>query len=432
MRALAPLLGALAVLAIGSAASAPARAQNVDDCMRASPARAVSLCRAVIDAGHANADVWTQLALSLDKAGDVEGAERAIADGLRRYPRDADLLELRERLATDLREDEQLDRALRRNDSAMARGRLKLECKVGKGQAGIEACRRYLEMTDVDGAEIRERLAGLELANAAEGVGRSVPAPVPTPVPVPPPVPPSQADAGNAPADGGPTAVGGKSASDVGPGAIPDPPATPAPTPAPDPALLARRARVTAIQRALDALGLPVGTADGIAGQRTLQALDRFETSTGRDIGRRLDERTLAALEDERVRLDEARDALAASRRAARDGRVDEARGLLAGAESSSALLEVPPSYRAELDAATDAARAAPPDTAERPPVAARTSGPTSVPDAADTAPAPDDPMAELLTRIGVLERELADARARSLRNAERVRDEVAKALARR
>ena len=396
--------GPLLVTLLVGAQNPAVHAQSVDACMRAAPAEAVSVCRALVDDGRADADVWTQLALSLSKTGDAEGAERAIADGLRRHPSDGDLLALRERLATDRSEADLLERAGRRNASAVALGELKLVCRTRTGQNGIEACRRYLSRTDADGERIRERLAVLEQAS------------IPTPASEPPPSaePPTP--------DSGVSAETRIARADA---TGPDPtnerrdtrPADTAPDA--DPAALARRDRVASIQRALGALGLPVGAADGIAGRRTREALRRFELLSGLALGTDLDQRTLDALERERVRLADARDTLAASRRALAAGRPEEAREVLARAETASALLAVPSSYRDELDAAEA-------ENARRERLATSSSAPVDA-----SASAPDNALTDLMQRIDALERQLADARERARRDAGRLRTEVSRTLAR-
>jgi len=422
-----------AVLLGGTLPAGEAAAQGVDDCMEASPARAPALCRALIDAGRGNADVWTQLALSLDKNGRGAQARSEIDTALTRYPRDADLLALRERLAARGTERERLERAGRRNVSAVAQGELKLLCRTRTGVAAIEACRRYLAATDVDGERIRTRLA--ELERAAPDVA-GAPAP-PTPDrPRPIPLPEPSVEPSGEPVSGPTTTVrNDPAAPSVEPAAAPLA-RTGEPLRVPDPEAELRRERVASIQRALNALGQPAGRPDGIAGQRTREALASFDRLTGREDSP-LDESTLAALEEERLRLTAAEEALVTSRTAASDGRFDEAIERLGSAESASALLRVPPGYRNGLEQgrrlAADKVRLAQEEEARRLADAARRADAEAL-DASPTADVPDTPvrtdaLAGLLTRIGTLERQLAEADGAARRDAARLRDAVQRTL---
>lgn len=445
------LLPAAAPLAAVLLASVPpareATAQSVDDCMEASPAEALSLCRTLIDEQRDNADVWAQFALSLDKSGRGADARAAVDEALQRYPRDADLLALRDLLAASGSEQERLEQAARRNESAVAQGELKLLCRIRQGVTAIEACRRYLAMTDVDGERIRARLAELEqaLPSVAEA---PVPDPRPSREPSPEPAPGPRVEfSPDSPSDGPPVESSSDSPSEPrtprqADAEVPsvDPADTtlvrvddPSPS-APDPDATRRRERIVSIQRALDALGLPVGAPDGIAGTRTREALARFDALTGRPASA-LDDTTLRALEAERSRLEAAEATLETSRAAARAGRFDEALELLARAESGSALLRVPPDYRSGLERdrrqALEAAR-----TAEE----ARRRAETKPRDEAGTPTGSDAPgvsatlasgdaLAELLVRIGMLERRLAEASEVQRRDAARVREQVRRAL---
>lgn len=438
MRLATPALSVPFVLAL--AATVPsmrdALAQDIDDCMEASPARALSLCRTLVDEGRGNADVWTQLVLSLDKSGRGADARTTLDEALTRYPRDADLLALRDRLATRDTENERLEQAARRNESAVAKGELKLICRTREGIVGIEACRRYLALTDVDGERIRARLAELEraLPRVAEAPAQERPT-GPTTEPSPPLPSEPSVSPGPSAAPGAESATPDGDDTDTSLARV-DPP----PVSTPDPETERRRERIASIQRALDALRLPVGAPDGIAGRRTREALARFEALTGRTVTT-LDENALTVLEAERARLTAAERMLATSRSAAEDGRVEEALDRLARAESESALLRSPPGYRAELERRLAEEREQERDEEkERKEArelaeeeAASSLEPRSpVPPVSDTPdPRPEsDALDGLLTRIGTLERRLADANETRSRDTARLRELVQDTLA--
>lgn len=419
-------------------------AQSVDDCMRAAPAEAIPICRALIDTGDADSAVWVQLGLSLNKSGRSDEASHAVAEGIERYPRDADLLALRDRLNASQSEAAQLEQAAERNASAMAKGDLKLVCRTRQGPVAIEACRRYLDMTDVDGDRIRKRLVTLEKASG------TLPQPVPEVVTLPAPETPSESDVG-----GTASLPESTSTVDERPASPPiaETPVAETSVPLPDPEADRRRERVAKIQRALTALGLPTGVADGIAGQRTRNALARFDALTGHTSGTANDEGTLAVLEAERGRLERAEATLAASREAASEARNDEARTLLARARSESALLAVPAGYAESLEETRLSTLAQRREADEKEAARRRTELEARAPnesrieadvqadaDVGDEAPrvdAPstsvdgDDARTALLVRIGSLERQLDDTDVTAQRETARIRQAVQDLLGR-
>lgn len=467
MRSLAGVApGALLALALVALASAPARAQDRERCLGADEREAVELCQRLVDGGRADADVWAKFASSLYRDGQQARARRALERALTDYPDDADLARLRDVITSATTEEAALERARARNRSAMSQGQLKLACLTRDDRDALDACRGYLERTDVDGDRIRTRLAALESAlapapepppetsppdpaaprTAADAVATGSPADAPTEAP---------ADAAQSTAAGTPAAgpreplarapAGGSSTGsaatppDVTSGDAPAEPSTEEPSPlpplarapetnappAPDPASLRRRARIAEIQRLLGELGFAAGLADGIAGPRTRDALAGFFARVDRAPRTAFDEGTLALLREERARLEAARRTLGQSRAAARDGRHEEALALLERAENESALVEVPPGYRRELETARRLAL----DAAAR-----DASVPAALPDSPSAEPGDgdgDDALATLLQRIGALERRLDERRETERRIDERLRRSVAQALQR-
>jgi len=406
-----------------------ARAQSIDTCMRAEPAAAIPLCEALIAAGEATAAVHVQLVLSLDKTGRTADARQALDRGLGAWSSDRDLLDLRERFTASTSEREQLEQAGERNASALSQGRLRLLCLTRNDTTGADACREHLASTDKDGERLRERLAGIERELAASAPSTEV-ASARTPV-----TPPAGSDSSSPPAAAPPPSAVDESDGDP----TPVQPFTPseqvenaAPPRAAD---VARRARVADIQRALNAMGFDVGRADGIPGRRTREALANFAAQRGIDDVLSFDEQTLARLDEARAealaraQAEEAGEAARAearriaedaeARRIAEDAEDAEARRIAGDAEARR-IAEDAESRRIAGEAE---ARSLAGD-AERDDALAAGSATTA------TEPVVANDAASLMTRIGTLERRLADDSAALARIDARLRALVERTLA--
>jgi len=414
----------LIIAAFGSGGIA--RAQSIDTCMRAEPAAAIPLCEALIAAGEATAAVHVQLVLSLDKTGRTADARQALDRGLGAWSSDRDLLDLRERLTASTSEREQLEQAGERNASALSQGRLRLLCLTRNDTTGADACREHLSSTDKDGERLRERLAGIERELAASDPSTEV-ASARTPV-----TPPAGSDSSSPPAAAPPPSAVDESDGDP----TPVQPFTPseqvenaAPPRAAD---VARRARVADIQRALNAMGFDVGRADGIPGRRTREALANFAAQRGIDDVLSFDEQTLARLDEARAealaraQAEEAGEAARAeARRIAGDA---EARRIAEDAEARRIAGDAEARRIAE-DAearriAGDAEARSLAGDAERDDALAAGSATTA------TEPVVANDAASLMTRIGTLERRLADDSAALARIDARLRALVERTLA--
>lgn len=100
----------------------------------------------------------------------------------------------------------------------------------------------------------------------------------------------------------------------------------------------------------LNALGFDLGVADGVAGRRTLEALDAFYRRSGLPRRTVFDQATLDDLLEESLRYVEARRALERAREALSRGERSPALAALGEAERASSLLPVPPDLRREIE----------------------------------------------------------------------------------
>jgi|GEM_PF-3128668 len=432
----------LIIAAFGSGGIA--RAQSIDTCMRAEPAAAIPLCEALIAAGEATAAVHVQLVLSLDKTGRTADARQALDRGLGAWSSDRDLLDLRERFTASTSEREQLEQAGERNASALSQGRLRLLCLTRNDTTGADACREHLSSTDKDGERLRERLAGIERELAASAPSTEV-ASARTPV-----TPPAGSDSSSPPAAAPPPSAVDESDGDPRP-VQPFTPSEQVENAAPPRAAdVARRARVADIQRALNAMGFDVGRADGIPGRRTREALANFAAQRGIDDVLSFDEQTLARLDEARAealaraQAEEAGEAARAeARRIAEDAEARriagdaEARRIaeeaearrIAGDAEARRIAEDTEARRIAEDAearriAGDAEARSLAGDAGRDDALASSSATTA------TEPVVANDAASLMTRIGTLERRLADDSAALARIDARLRALVERTLA--
>jgi len=187
-----------------------------------------------------------------------------------------------------------LAESAKRNQSSMDRGALKIACLTKSGDVGISACQRYLELTNEAQAEVEvEPVNEFQTALTDESQRAD------------------EFDARQA----------------------------------------AYNQLVKNVQSGLNKLGFDAGTADGVPGARTRNALQDFYITTRQPAQNTISEQTLADLNAAQAQLSVAQVLLQGSQQALRSGDAILAQSKLGEAENSSLLLSVPPGLKSEIQA---------------------------------------------------------------------------------
>lgn len=360
-------LAAMMLLATLSLSSLPARAQSVDSCMAARLADALTICQAILDSGSRNVDVYWKLSSAQYQDGQQALANKTLAEALRLHPGNAKLETLRDIISSDSTEQQLIARSAQLNQNSIDKGALKITCLTKTGEIAISACKRRLELTNVDGERMRSRLTELEEAQTATRIATApsqpttttVPKPVEpvavfVPVPTPSPTEPAQENV------------------DVTNTALLD--TSPSPE---ELALQERRAAykelVAAVQTRLNNFGFNAGYPDGVPGNNTRNALSDFYSAINAPIITSISDLTLEDLNDAQIKLDIAKRQLSESQAALSQGNARLAVQKLNDAKASSGLLKVPADFERSIQASILASQNPVPEQPTQEPTAPNT-----------------------------------------------------------
>jgi len=304
------------------------QAQSVDSCMEAKVAEAINLCQSILDNGSRNANVYHKLASALYQSGQTDRAKTVLNKAGSLYPGNENLKSLTKLINSSMSEQDELDKSAKKNEDMIAQGKSKIELKVAcltkTGNTGINACRQYLTITDVDAEKIKARLA--ELGAGSKTIN---------------PKPPVVSERKELPT------TSDKPSTPAAPPKPSEPVIVTRPTP---PVNSAQREAVITAQQLLNDLGFAVGLPDGIAGERTKQALINFYSQIGQNSsGIPVNNATLQDLDKARSEFVRAEQLLADSRRAEADEDFLLAISNLDEASATSKLFNVPSGYAAAL-----------------------------------------------------------------------------------
>ena len=402
--------GAALILALTLSHAPSVQAQSVDSCMSARLADALKTCQAIIDNGSRNADVYWKLSSAQYQDGQQALANKTLSEALRLHPGDAKLQTLRDIIASDSAEQALIARSAQLNQSSIDKGAMKIACLTKSGELAISACKRRLELTDVDGDRIRARLATLTAAQNESRIATAPVAPRPVPEPTPEPIALAPTPEPVAPAIQNP-------APDVQPIA-----------PTADPASIAAEARraayrtlVTEVQTRLNGFGLNAGLPDGVPGNRTRQALTEFYTATGMPVITSISDLTLEDLIAAEQPFQRAESLLQESRLALTDGNVQLAVQKLNAAKNNSGLVQIPPTLERDIQSSLIAAQS--PSTPAPLPAPVSTPSPAPAPQTTvNTAAAGQQNFSALMSQIKTLQGQIQRQQAEQANQLTRLR----------
>ena len=301
--------------------------------MSANVADALTICQSLIDQGSRNANVYWRITSALYQDDQIQESKKMLDDALRLHPGNEKLETLKQIIYTDVTEQQLLAESAKRNQSSMDRGALKIACLTKSGDVGISACQRYLELTNEGGDRIQARLDFLQPTRPSSQLATAPQEPEkPTEIVADRS---TQAEAEVEPVNEFQTALTDESqrADEF------------------DARQAAYNQLVKNVQSGLNKLGFDAGTADGVPGARTRNALQDFYITTRQPAQNTISEQTLADLNAAQAQLSVAQVLLQGSQQALRSGDAILAQSKLGEAENSSLLLSVPPGLKSEIQA---------------------------------------------------------------------------------
>lgn len=277
---------------------------------------AVRNCQALLDDGTRSVSIYLRLAEALNATGQRAESYQKIEAGLKRYPGNAELADLKAIVRSNLTEQEFVDAQQRKGPSAQATNKAKLrvlriKCLKMDAQEALDACEEFVALGGGDG-EIDQRYQSLQASLA----------------PAPAPAPPEPE----------------KSVKVIE--LTPAPAPAPAPSPTPEPqqpsntqsdkdreAYQRQIALVKDIQTTLNALGFPAGTPDGLSGSKTRNAIGDFYAATRIGPAKGIGQLLLEDLRRAEQLREDAQVLHSESRRALANGDAQNARELLESAQ---------------------------------------------------------------------------------------------------
>lgn len=305
--------------------------------MSANVADALTICQSLIDQGSRNADVYWRITSALYQDDQIQESKNLLNDALRLHPGNEKLETLKQIIYTDVTEQQLLAESAKRNQSSMDRGALKIACLTKSGEVGISACQRYLELTNEGGDRIQARLDFLQPTQPSSQLATAPQEPEkPTEIVAESSTQAEvEAEVEVEPVNEFQTALTDESqrADEF------------------DARQAAYKQLVKNVQSGLNKLGFDAGTADGVPGARTRNALQDFYITTRQPTQNTISEQTLADLNAAQAQLSVAQVLLQGSQQALRSGDAILAQSKLGEAENSSLLLSVPPGLKSEIQA---------------------------------------------------------------------------------
>ena len=317
------LITALLVLCLGLPAAL--HAQTRDACLSASGRNVTTICYRALENGNRDASVYQRIVTEHFNRGEVARAKQMLGTAMSIHGETEPLVALQVIVYGDSSAPNTATERDVSEASAQQFGLLKSLCLTNDGEDGLVACRRYLQVADDTDSVVAVRLEALISIQVTQS----------------PPTTSSVPAAGvNAELSGADAADGRGSDTASGSASVGEPAQN----------VAAGRAVVREIQKELNATGFEAGTADGVVGGQTRDALGRFYQATALPVRTSFDPETLSDLRLERARLKMAQELYALSREASEKGDATLAMDYLEQADQRSTLLGVPADYADKLD----------------------------------------------------------------------------------
>ena len=358
-------------------------AQTVDQCMTASPADSLTICKSLLDNGSRNADVYYKLSSAQHQTGKYALSEQTLIAALKLHPGNDKLITFKKFISSATTEQQRIELSAQLNQRSLDQGELKISCLTKSGEEAISACKRRLELTDVDGDRMRRRLAELgefqapvvdtdrsdivisperldaeEKAKAqalgrgksgSRGTGRGKS---------------GSRGTGRGKSESRGTGRGKSESRGTGRGKERKPrhwqrkereaKALAEERAKAEAAQKARRVLVSDVQARLNEFGFDAGFVDGVQGSQSSSALTKFYAAIGTSGSTSITNLTLDDLRDEKRKLTSAEDLLQQSELALQQGNAQLATQKLEDAKQTSKLLKIPDELQIALRPVTD------------------------------------------------------------------------------
>ncbi len=153
-------------MALWNTFSVPVYAASESDCLKAGPKEAIKICERAILEGNTSLDVYTKLSKSANSLGQYDLALSTVEKAKGKYPKDKNLAELEKLIRSNIAESEYIESRQKNLSSAgVSKAKLKIyriSCLRKTGAEAIQACNNYLTLAEKD-IEVLDRKASLLL-----------------------------------------------------------------------------------------------------------------------------------------------------------------------------------------------------------------------------------------------------------------------------